>query len=209
MTTPTSTPLNAADHRPSGAVVKVAPSGTQGLLAVSFEGPAVAGMLARYAGIMTLCDLDIVWASIVPLPSGAIRHEFEASPLAESDPQLVAGTLARLVGQAEEGVLDIASRLRSVPRPSCAHESEPVDATVDLDSRITTGLRIKAPDRPGLLHDIALTISSFGYRTRSITVLTSGGIARDTFRIVDGAGDAPSDLVRLESLRIRLTIACR
>jgi UTP:GlnB (protein PII) uridylyltransferase len=52
---------------------------------------------------------------------------------------------------------------------------------------------VRAADRVGLLHDLALALSSLGLDIRSVTALTSDGVARDTFRVVDAFGQPPRD----------------
>jgi UTP:GlnB (protein PII) uridylyltransferase len=139
---------------------------------------------------------------------GTVRDSFEVAstrPNADADTirQCIAGILARV----SEGALDMERALRDRCPARCSRDD--VSVELDLDSAITTGVRLRAPDRPGLLHDAALTISMNGFRVRSITVLTVGGVARDTFRIVDGDGRAPTGDARLRILVAELTERCR
>jgi [protein-PII] uridylyltransferase len=178
-------------------------------LEVTFTAPALPGTLARFAGVLTVCRLDIVWATI-RLQNDIVRDTFEVVALDQSvgveEARTAIGDMLEAVGSGRVRLEDALGAQRIAAGPTL--ETTPV-VTIETDSDLTTGIRIRAADRPGLLHDIAATISGRGLRTRSVTVLTVAGIARDTFRVVDGSGLPPRDAGFLESLRHSLETACR
>ena len=56
-----------------------------------------------------------------------------------------------------------------------------------------TAVRVSAPDRPGLLHDLAQAVSATGLNIRWAKVLTVDGMAIDTFHVVDSEGGPVDD----------------
>ena len=56
-----------------------------------------------------------------------------------------------------------------------------------------TAVRVSAPDRPGLLHDLAQAVSATGLNIRWAKVLTVDGMAIDTFHVVDADGGPVDD----------------
>lgn len=58
----------------------------------------------------------------------------------------------------------------------------------DSDDTIFTSCEVTAPDRPGLLHAIAVAIANAGANIHAASVRTVDGIARDLFDVSDGDG---------------------
>jgi len=56
-----------------------------------------------------------------------------------------------------------------------------------------TAVRVTAPDRPGLLHDLAQAVSATDLNIRWAKVLTVDGMAIDTFHVVDADGGPVDD----------------
>ena len=71
-----------------------------------------------------------------------------------------------------------------------------------------TTVRVKAPDRPGLLYDLARAVSASGLDIRWAKVLTVEGMALDTFHVVGADGRAEDDpgILGHLSMRIRETV---
>ena len=55
----------------------------------------------------------------------------------------------------------------------------------------TTGVRVRAADRVGLLHDLARAIASQGLDIRRATITTIAGVAADVFDLTDAEGAPP------------------
>ncbi len=176
------------------------PGAVPGTAVVVFEGAAIPGTLAAYAGVLTLAGLDILSATV--MKRGDVVHDtFEVRvPSRSGLSETVVAELARQADAVLEGrsTLDSALRARRNFFSAVAFTAE---VEVDLSSEITTGFRVRAADRPGLLHDLASALSSAGLRTRSVSVLTIAGVARDTFRVVDASGLPPRDAETIERVR--------
>src|SRR5690606_35898747 len=65
-------------------------------------------------------------------------------------------------------------------------------------------VEVSGADRPGLLADLARTISAHRYSTRSAHVASFGERAVDGFYITDADGRKPTDKARLELLKADL-----
>jgi len=189
--------------------VQLEPSATAGTWTATMSAPARAGTLALFSGVLTLCDLDIAWASVRVHADGTVHDSFEVTPTEPgASAAQVAEKLEAAVADAWAGRLDIHAALAARRASHQAQSTEPPVVEVDSDSEITLGIRVRAADRPGLLHDVALAISQCGLRTRSITVLTIAGVARDTFRVVDANGRPPSNPHELRSIQLAVLAAC-
>lgn len=195
---------------PSEEVFVTAVPTDGGAIAVTFTAGARPGLLALFAGVLTLCDLDIGYASITLRADATVEDRFVVTPLgggtdATHDAMRVRATLAAV----QSGKVDLRSALRSrrAVHPLDAEASKP-SVEFDCDSEFTTGFRVRAADRPGLLHDLAAVLADAGLRTRSLTVLTVAGMALDTFRVVDSTGAAPADEMMLRRVADRLAAAC-
>lgn len=177
---------------------------------ITFESEAVPGTLAVFAGVLALNRLDISSAVMQRVAADRVRDTFTVHPLDGS--RFSAEDAARLSEVATEvlrGRRDLEAALRAArigadPANDCILTS----VEMQTDSEITTGITVRTRDRLGLLHDIAATLTRFGLRTRAITVLTYGGKAHDSFRVVDHAGQPVTDASLLNALRLDLQAVC-
>ncbi len=67
-----------------------------------------------------------------------------------------------------------------------------------------TTLKVRAPDRVGLLHDIARAVAEEGLDIRWAKAMTVNGVAKDTFTVVGPDGGAVTDSGTLGHLAMRL-----
>jgi UTP:GlnB (protein PII) uridylyltransferase len=67
-----------------------------------------------------------------------------------------------------------------------------------------TAVRVSAPDRPGLLHDLASAVSATELDIRWAKVQTVDGLALDTFHVVGLDGGPVDDPGVLGHLAMRL-----
>ncbi len=176
---------------------------------VAFRSEAVPGTLAVFAGVLSLARLDISSALVSKRADGTVHDAFDVHPLegAALCPADAEG-LARAAADAMAGKLNLGLELRDLRRRFPATSSAAPVVEIVTDSEFTTGVKVRAADRPGLLYDIASALTRHGMRTRSLTVLTFGGQANDTFRVVDSAGAAPTSAPALERLRADLLSCC-
>lgn len=189
--------------------VTVSPGAASGTIVVEFHAEALPGTLAVFAGLLTIEGLDIYSATIHKYEDGTVRDQFEVRA---THPRVDHDLLARhLCVKARNALLrrsSVAEQLRALPpRTTAALDCDP-QVEFEMGSEITTGIRVRAADRPGLLHDLAWVLTENGLRTRSISVLTIAGIARDVFRVVDADGRPPVSKAKLEAVRAALLAAC-
>lgn len=169
------------------------------------------GLFAQLAGVFALAGLSILGADAMPGPAGTAIDVFtvESATLAAVDTATWSAferTLRASLGGKLELEVRLAERRRHYP-PRRA--GVPARVRTDVAGDFTTGFFVQAPDRVGLLHDLALVLAAAGMDIRSATVLTHDGIASDTFRVSDASGVPPRDPVQLASIAVLLTAAAR
>ncbi len=166
------------------------------------------GLFAAMAGVFSLSGLSILDADAVAGPEGTAIDAFtvESATLAAVDTSTWAGfertLLAALAGRLDLEVR-LAERRRHYP-PSRTGVAPSVSADAGA---YATSFRVRAADRAGLLHDLALALADAQLDITSATVLTHDGIASDTFRVVDASGEPPTDPALLAAIARRLQVA--
>lgn len=192
------------------ATAEVTRGTTLGTWDVTFESEALPGTLAVFAGVLALSRLDISAAIMRCAAGERVRDTFTVSPLygtrfSADDSESLAATVTSVL----RGQIDLERDLRLARRETDGSLlAVPAHVVVKADSAFTTGINVRAADRLGLLHDIAATLTRHGLRTRAITVLTYGGMAHDSFRVVDGTGSAVNDGEVLDRVRAELLAVC-
>jgi [protein-PII] uridylyltransferase len=164
------------------------------------------GLLATLAGVFALSGLDILAVAAHTTGRGVALDTFvvAGATLAEVDSSVWA-KVERSLSAALEGKLAVPVRLaerRSHYRATERRVSPKV--RWDAGNDFTTAITVKAADRVGMLHDLALAIGDAGLDIRSVTAVTSDGVARDTFRVVDEYGQPPTDASTLDALGVTL-----
>jgi len=161
-------------------------------------------LLARVAGAMALAGLDILSvdaygsAGRVALDSFVVTSATHAAVRPETFT-----SLERLIRAALRDRLELATRLAERRR------HYPVRSKVRLKVDVTpsgwdTAVRVTAPDRPGLLHDLACAVSAAELDIRWARVQTVDGVARDTFHVVGPDGGPVDDPGILGHLAMRI-----
>lgn len=187
----------------------IAPGPIDGSWTITFHSEAIRGTLAVFAGTLSAAGLDIFSALVKLNSDHTVTDSFDISPLpgVEFRPEDV-GTLAIHAEEALNGRRDLVGELRRARQAAGpASHGEP-RITTDTDSSLTTGVSVVCADRPGLLYDMATVLSRHDLRTRALSVLTFNGRAYDTFRVVNGSGEPPSDPAALARLREELRAVC-
>jgi [protein-PII] uridylyltransferase len=147
------------------------------------------GLLATVAGALSLHNLSVVEARVVTRNDGLAIDTFRvvdargADMVGQGRWPGVRETLER----AFAGTLDLESRLseRQTPRSKNG-----------VDVRITgSTIEVRAPDRVGLLHDLAMAMTSLGLEITLAKIDTRAGEAIDVFE-VRGAGHMSEDEIR-------------
>lgn len=169
------------------------------------------GLFACLAGVFALSGLSIMGADALAGPENTAIDGFtvESATLAAVDTSTWA-TFERNLHASLSGHLSLevrlAERRRHYPRRL---EGFATQVTVDASGEFATALRVETADRVGLLHDLAHALAADALDIRSATVLTHDGVASDTFRVVDAAGEPPRDPVLLAAVAQHLTQAAQ
>jgi [protein-PII] uridylyltransferase len=212
-----------ASHRPAevardaGLVASLARSGSadDALIAVG-AGPTpdssvvtvVASdrpeLLARVAGAMSLAGLDILALDAYGAPGGIALDAFVVASATRRPVTTETFTqLERLVRAALRDRLELRTRLEERRRHYRPRTTAPVRVET-VSAGWDTAIQVSAPDRPGLLHDLAQAVSATGLDIRWAKVLTIDGLARDTFHVVGSDGGPVDDPGILGHLAMRL-----
>lgn len=157
--------------RPGVVRVTVTPSARPGAWWVEVVSRDRAGLLAAISGGLEGHALDILGASVATWPDGATLDIFHVAAAEAPHP--------------EELRTDIEAALDRPLLPS------PVGGAVvtfsDADDG-TTRCEVQAPDRLGLLHDLAATFALLGLRVTSARIETTIDTAVDRFALTDRRG---------------------
>jgi UTP:GlnB (protein PII) uridylyltransferase len=198
--------------RPGPAEVrtKVRAGDTPGTYRLSLGAIDRLGLLAAAAGAMTLSGLSILGAQAFTTEDGLALDVFDARGVFEEE---VAADrwerLRSLMAEALEGKVDLRERVHSLRahyRP--ARRDLPTLVRIDEDSSdFYTVIEVSAPDRLGLLFDLASTISEQDLDVHVAKVATYGDRVVDVFYVRDSAGQKLNDPTRAAELE-RFLIAC-
>jgi [protein-PII] uridylyltransferase len=131
------------------------------------------GLLASTTSVLAEAGLDVVGAVVATWPDGAALESFrvvgDVSPL---DP----AELERAIQRALSRPLDA---------PAAA------EATVEFDDGASpwhTLCTVRAPDRPGLLHGLAVAFAVAGVEVQSAMATSADGMAHDVFELTNRTG---------------------
>jgi [protein-PII] uridylyltransferase len=161
-------------------------------------------LLARVAGAMSLAGLDILALDAYGAPGGIALDAFVVASATRRPVTTETFTqLERLVRAALRDRLELRTRLEERRRHYRPRTTAPVRVET-VSAGWDTAIQVSAPDRPGLLHDLAQAVSATGLDIRWAKVLTIDGLARDTFHVVGSDGGPVDDPGILGHLAMRL-----
>ena len=214
------TPDEVRRHGRLVAELAASPSATEVLIEVS-DGPAPATaavtvvavdrpeLLTRLSGAMALSGLDILSVDAYGGSSGiALDHFVVTSATARPTDTETFVKFERLARAALRDRLELAVRLEERRK----HYPSRAKGAVEAKTRQrgwATELTVSAPDRPGLLHDIAEAVSANGLDIRWARVQTIDGIARDVFHLSDENGGPVDDAGVLGHVAMQIRAALR
>ena len=160
-------------------------------------------LLARIAGAIALAGLDILAVDAYGARQGVVLDTFVITS-ATLRPVTTETFVSfdRLLGAALHDRLELRTRLTERRRHYPARTQAPLKVTT-VSAGYDTAVRVSAPDRPGLLHDLAQAVSATGLNIRWAKILTVDGMAIDTFHVVD-ADNGPVDDGTVGHLAMRL-----
>ena len=174
------------------------------------------GTLAKIAGVLSTRGINILSASIVTTSSGMVLDVFRIAspegtdiPLAPSRIERTEHSLARVLDGDEDVEEMLSKRIaqsRLAPRPGPEVDIR-VRAYQDASDHFTI-LEIHAPDRLGLLYEIAATLNKHEVSTHFSTLDGMGNKVVDTFYVehIMGGKLQEEHVKRLqEALRVTIT----
>ncbi len=164
------------------------------------------GLFAIVSGSLALAGLGALSAEAFTDRSGIALDTFVVTSATRAAADTGTwNTFERTLGLALTGALDLDTRLAERRKHYPSAPSASTVPTVEIRPRgmFTTGVRVRAADRVGLLHDLARAIASQGLDIRRAAITTIGGVAADVFDVTDAEGAPPDP----ESLRRHLVPA--
>ena len=180
----------AGDRTPGAHALDISSGPIPGAFRVTIAAHDRPGLLATFAGTFALSGLDILEARSLPPHAGVAVDSFVVSSATKAQ----VGTetwnrVERTLTAALSGRFAVAVRLGERRRHYRPRVEGMLDARIEEGSRGAT-LHVRAPDRVGLLHDIARAVAESGLDVRSLTATSRAEWAEDTFRLtaVDGIG---------------------
>ena len=172
-----------SDATPGAHALAVGNGPIPGSFRVTIAAADRPGLLATIAGTFALAGLDILAAHSAPTNSGVALDTFVVTSATLAP--LGADTwtrLERLLSASLAGRLALSVRLGERRRHYPRNAGAPVEAVIDEDDH-GAALRIRAPDRVGLLYDIARAVAESGLDVRSLTATSRAGWAEDVLRL--------------------------
>ncbi|MDR3685879.1 MAG: HD domain-containing protein [Coriobacteriia bacterium] len=174
---------------------------THSVTVVAIDAPE---LLARIAGAFALAGLDILALDAYGSRDGVVLDSFVVTSATRRAVTTESFTqLERFLRAALRDRLELQTRLAERRKHYPARQSGPVRVET-ISAGWDTAVRVSAPDRPGLLHDLARAVSATGLDIRWAKVLTVDGIALDTFHVVGADGSVVDDPGVLGHLAMRL-----
>jgi [protein-PII] uridylyltransferase len=183
---------------------------TRGTYRVSLGAVDRLGLLAAVAGSMTLSGLTILSAHAFTTEDGLALDVFDVRGAFEEEVSDERWERFRTsLGQVLRGSLDLRERVHALRAHYRATPDDiPVTVRIDRDaSDFFTVVEVSAPDRLGLLFDLASTISEHDLDVHVAKVATYGERVIDVFYVRDAAGQKVEDLGRASALERSLAAA--
>lgn len=194
----------SASSAPGEARIAVSPGPAPETYALTVVTADRTELLARIAGAIALAGLDILAVDAYGAPGELALDSFVvASATLRPITTETFTLLERLLGAALRDRLELQARLAERRRHYPARTQAPITVQV-IATGFDTAVRVTAPDRPGLLHDLARAVSATDLNIRWAKVLTVGGMAIDTFHVVGPEGGPVHDDGVIGHLSMRL-----
>ncbi len=192
----------AEDRTPGAHALDIAPGPVPGSFRVAVATHDRPGVLATLAGTFALAGLDILTARSVPARAGTTADTFvvASATLAPIGPETWS-RVERTLTAALAGRFALAVRLAERRRHYTPRVAGALETRIEETGAGAT-LHVRAPDRVGLLHDIARAIAESGLDVRGLTATSRAGWAEDTFRLALAEGAGSGALGQLQ-MRLR------
>jgi len=192
----------AGDRTPGAHVLDVSPGPIEGTFVLHVAAYDRPGLLATIAGTFALAGLDILSARSLQ-SRGDIAVDTFVVTSATLAPVATEtwSRLERQLSAALAGRLALGVRLAERRRHYAPRVFGPLTVGIEQDGDAAL-LSVRAPDRVGLLYDLARAISEAGLNVRSLTATSRAGWAEDTFRLRLGPAGGEGALGQL-AMRLR------
>lgn len=184
------------------AVTTGAADGTWRVTVAAVDRP---GLFATLAGVCALAGLDILAADAFPAPAGIALDVFTVRSATLAGVGTDTWTrFERFLHASLSSRLALETRLAEKRRHYAAARDDEVRVEIGATDSYATAVTVVAPDRVGLLHDLALAITADGLDIRWAKATTRDGIVRDVFHVTDAAGEPVADPGALGHLVMRI-----
>ncbi len=179
---------------------------------ITVVSPDRPGVFAKVAGVMALHGLDVLGAEAHSDEQGMAASEFRVQP-----PATHAIEWSRVLESIDRALRNelalearLAERAQTYGTPRSKTAIPPAPPSVRFDdtaSSNSTLLEVRAPDKVGLLHNIAKTIADIGLDIRHARVQTLGNEVVDTFYVRTSSGLKLADPVHRAEVERALLFA--
>ncbi len=181
----------------------------RGVTTVLVYTPDQPALAARIAGALAACRAEILEARLATFTNGFALDSFLVQAPEGPDVKRFSARIRKTVLGVLEDPASLPARLAALP-PALPERASAVfrpPARVIIDNSlgsVHTVIEVNALDRPGLLHDLAASLSELGLRIGSAKVATYGEKAVDVFYVKNRAGLKIEDPTALEHIRTTL-----
>jgi [protein-PII] uridylyltransferase len=179
---------------------------------ITVVSPDRPGTFSKVAGVMALHGLDVLGAEAHSDEMGMAASEFRVQP--PTSHSIEWGRVIDSVERALRNELALEARLverardHGPPRAKTAIPPAPPSVRFDdTASSNSTLLEVRAPDKIGLLHNIAKTIADMGLDIRHARVQTLTNEVVDTFYVRSASGGKLTDLAHRAEVEKALLFA--
>ncbi|MEX2205126.1 MAG: [protein-PII] uridylyltransferase [Myxococcota bacterium] len=145
------------------------------------------GLFATVAGVLSGCGHNILAASAYTTRDGIALDLFHVDPIAggTAEQELERERIERRLTAVLQGTSAIPAPPPRPPLPRALRVQAPSVRVENDESDFYTIIDVEAMDRPGLLHDIARTLSSLGLSIVAVRASTRASRATDAFYATD------------------------
>ncbi|MGE4553206.1 MAG: HD domain-containing protein, partial [Desulfovibrionaceae bacterium] len=186
--------------------VEVRRSRAAGFLELTLAARDRPGLFAAVVGVLTLQNLDICSAEVFTWKGGLALDVFTVSePRDREFADEFWGRVRAMLGGALTGRLDVAHHLaQRRASPLAAGRCGPkLPAEVRVDNAVSdfyTKVSVAAPDRVGLLHDLAARLTELGADIQLARIATRSGLVADVFYVRGADGRKITDQAAVAGL---------
>lgn len=190
----------------AGAAAEGDPHATTQVAVAAGDRP---GLFADLAAVLSAAGADVVSARVATAADGTALDVFEVqdgagAPYGQAEPRRLTRLVAALERAARGEDVAVQTAAPPISARRAAFEVRPVVAIDAEAADRATVIEVSGADRPGLLADLARTLSDAGLSIRSAHIASFGARAVDAFYVTDDKGRKPRDGAGMERLAAAL-----